>query len=336
MWQRLRSGLARAGAAAGRRAPFRAVQADTWTMSAVLGLAVGGALLLGLRTGATDPAGRFVLAMILVALPSIPTAPSAAARTLLTRTGAVVAASLLASATGGDERAVALGIVAAAAVGFTVPLIGSTAALALLMLGLRVATVPGSTPVPGLWELAGAGVVAVATVLTRLGRPGPIVPVLPPSPDAERAWTLRRVVAVALAVLLAAASPLGVYGGHWLITAVLLSVRPTPAATRLRLAQRLLGNTVAAVLVAVLMGVGAGAVTLAGVVAVLTVLAFALRPVSYLWWAVTAPPVLLIVGDFPATHNWYEGMVRVALNVVGAVIVLLVCHPPPARPRRGL
>lgn len=306
-------------------------------LSVLLGLAVGSALLLGLHSGHTDWAGRAAVAMILVALPSIPSASDEAARTLLIRAATVVVAALAVSAVDGNERAVAVGIVLASAVGFTVPVVGTTAALAILMSGMRVQAAPAALNAPGLWELAGALVVVAATIVTRLVPSGasstaePTPALVGEVPVEERSWTVRRIASVAAAVLLALATPLGVYGGHWLVTAVLLSVRPTPWTTRVRLGQRLLGNTVAALLVAILMASGADATALAYVVAGLTGLAFALRPVSYLWWAVAAPPVLLIVGDYPMVHDWYEGMVRVALNVLGAVIVLAVCSLPRAR-----
>lgn len=300
------------------------------TSSALLGLAVGGALLIGLGTGHTAPAGRAAAAMILVALPSIPAEPAAAARTLAARTAAVVAGALAALLVDGQETAVAIGIVLAAALGFLVPILGSTPALAILLAGLRLQVDPQALALPGMWELVGALVVATVTLAARLVPAAAAAPA-EPAPPPGRLWTARRVASVAAAVLLALATPLGVYGGHWLITAVLLSVRPTPSATRARLSQRLLGNTVAALLVAVLMATGVGAPALALVVAALTALAFALRPVSYLWWAVAAPPVLLVVGDFPTAHDWYEGMVRVALNVVGALIVLTICYVPRSR-----
>jgi len=316
-----------------RYALTRSVGAPTWALAAALAVDVGGTLLVGDRTGYPDEAGRIVLAMILVALPSVPEAPLAAVRTVLTRTAAVVAASAAVAAVGGDELVVAALVVGAAAVGFWMPSVGTTAALGLLLLGVRAHAGAGTASAPVVWELAGAVVVAVSIFAVRFPagllrprtRTGPAAALVP----AERpSWRVRRTAAVGAAVGLASLSPLGLFGGHWLVTAVLLSVRPTPSETRARLSQRLLGNTVAAILVACLMGVGPGAAAMGLVAGGLAFLAFALRPVSYLWWAVTAPPVLLIVGDFPQTHGWYEGVFRVALNVVGAVIVMLICLVP--------
>lgn len=317
----------REGTAPGAAHPARAV-----ALSALLGLAVGLSLLVGIRTGHTGPGGRVAVSVILVALPSVPADTRAAVRTLATRTGLVVLAALFVAAVDGHEVAVAAGIVVAAAVGYSFPIVGTTAALAVLLSGLRVVSDPHSLALPGLWELVGALVVVLAALLTRAGQSRSRLS--EPAGEVGTSWTVRRVASVAVAVLLALATPLGVYGGHWLITAVLLSVRPTPAATRVRLTQRLLGNTVAAVLVAALMASGVGPTALAVVVGVLTGTALALRPVSYLWWAVAAPPALLIVGDYPVAHDWYEGVERVGLNVLGAAIVLAVCHLPRERRSR--
>lgn len=329
----MRAVAERVRAALDRHSLTRPAGSPTWVRGAVLAAAVGGTLLVGARSGYTDEAARIVLSIILVALPSVPGTPAAAARVLLVRTTAVAASSVLVTALAGDQLTVAVAVVAAAALGFLVPMIGTTAALALLLLGLRADMSSGAMSLPGLWELAGALVVSVAALADRSRQPsaGPAPAAGPPS----RSWTARRVASVGLAVTLALLSPLGIYGGHWLITAVLLSVRPTRSATHVRLGQRLLGNTVAALLVAILMGAGPSLTTMALVAAGLSFLAFALRPLSYLWWAVTAPPVLLIVGDFPIVHDWYVGMVRVGLNIAGAVIVLLVCQVPWAR-RRGV
>jgi hypothetical protein len=56
----------------------------------------------------------------------------------------------------------------------------------------------------------------------------------------------------------------------------------------------------------------------------------ALRPVNYTWWAVTGPPVLLVISEYPQLFPWYEGGVRLAMNFAGAAIVLLVVFAAPA------
>ena len=61
---------------------------------------------------------------------------------------------------------------------------------------------------------------------------------------------------------------------------------------------------------------------------VLFLLAMALRPVNYTWWAVTGPPVLLVISEYPQLFPWYEGGVRLAMNLAGA------CHRARRRVRR--
>ncbi len=70
------------------------------------------------------------------------------------------------------------------------------------------------------------------------------------------------------------------------------------------------------------------------VVVVMTVilftLAMALRPVNYTWWAVTGPPVLLVISEYPQLFPWYEGGVRLGDDLAGAAIVLAVVFGAPA------
>jgi hypothetical protein len=136
-------------------------------------------------------------------------------------------------------------------------------------------------------------------------------------------------VAVAAAVLLAGLLPDDLVGGHWLVTSVLLTVQPTAADTGMRLVQRLSGNTVGALIAALLLGARPGFVVVAVATVALFTLAMALRPVNYTWWAVTGPPVLLIISEYPALFPWYEGGVRLLMNLGGAVIVVAVVFGPP-------
>jgi uncharacterized membrane protein YccC len=114
---------------------------------------------------------------------------------------------------------------------------------------------------------------------------------------------------------------------------VLLTIQPGRAATGRRLAQRLSGNTVGAVLAAALLGTHPPlGVAVAATVALFT-LAVALRPVNYTWWAITGPPVLLVVSEFPRWFPWYEGGVRLGMNLAGAAIVVMVVFVLPVLTR---
>ena len=54
---------------------------------------------------------------------------------------------------------------------------------------------------------------------------------------------------------------------------------------------------------------------------------------------VVLPPVLLVISEYPRLFPWYEGGIRLAMNIAGAAIVLAVVFGAPAigaiRSRRG-
>jgi uncharacterized membrane protein YccC len=162
-----------------------------------------------------------------------------------------------------------------------------------------------------------------------------------PTAAARTSWQARcshaaRVgVAVGAAAVIAAMLPSDLVGGHWLITSVLLTVQPAAVDTGMRLAQRLSGNAVGALIAAVLLGTHPAVPVVAVVTVVLFTLAMALRPVNYTWWAVTGPPVLLVISEYPQLFPWYEGGVRLGMNLLGAAIVLVVVFGVPILSRVG-
>ena len=136
-------------------------------------------------------------------------------------------------------------------------------------------------------------------------------------------------LAVSAAVVIAGLLPDDLAGVHWLITSVLLTIQPRQTQTGMRIAQRLSGNTVGAVIAAVVLGAYPSAPVVIAVTMLLFLLAMALRPVNYTWWAVTGPPVLLVISEYPELFPWYEGGVRLAMNLAGACIVLVVVFVAP-------
>jgi uncharacterized membrane protein YccC len=124
--------------------------------------------------------------------------------------------------------------------------------------------------------------------------------------------------------------PSDIVAGHWLITSVLLTVQPSVADTGIRLAQRLSGNTVGALIAAVLLGTHPPLPLVAIVAVALFTMAMALRPKNYTWWAITGPPVLLVISEYPHLFPWYEGGIRLVMNLAGASIVLVVVFGPVA------
>ncbi|TFV56467.1 hypothetical protein E4P42_18865, partial [Mycobacterium sp. PS03-16] len=251
-----------------------------------------------------------------------------------------LAGAALVVATAGHPWALALSTVAAAVVGALIERVGATAGLAVVLIALDAgagpslaAAVPyaiGAATVFGAWALW--WLLARTAVALRVS--GPSRPAPEPGRRAvDRGHVVRVASAVAIAVGLAACLPDDLVGGHWLVTSVLLTIQPGRPATRTRLAQRLSGNTVGAVLAAGLLGAHPAIPVAVAVTVALFVLALALRPVNYTWWAVTGPPVLLVVSEFPHWFPWYEGGVRLAMNLAGAAIVVLVVFAVPAAAR---
>jgi hypothetical protein len=234
--------------------------------------------------------------------------------------------------------------VAAALIGGLIDRVGPTAGLAVVLIAIDSPStvwpyVAGAAIVPVAWA-AWYGCASV-----RRSRTGaPPAEAAPGRPfDIRTAYphALRVGAAVGAAVVIARLLPRDLVGGHWLITSVLLTVQPVAADTGIRLAQRLSGNTVGALIAAVVLGAHPSVAAVAVLTVVLFTLAMALRPVNYTWWAVTGPPVLLVISEYPALFPWYEGGVRLAMNIAGAVIVVAVVFGVPAlgrmtsRARRG-
>lgn len=320
---------------------------STWASGLLLGTILAGVLAAGVQIGLADLAARFGLGVILVALPALPATVGEVGRTLGARTLAVLSGAAFTALVDGRAELVVVGVVLAAAFGAFLPRVRVCAALAVLLCGVR-AQVEGSAAVPLIGEGAGALAVCLVALLGALvgrarGHAHPVpVRKRPPlrsrlADDARHGLRMVLGLLTAFAVI-AASGPFGGHwglaGGHWLVTAVLLSLQRTGTATRLRVAQRLLGNTVGALLVALIMAAGPSGATMGVLAAAGFCVAFALRSINYLWWAVAAPPVLLIIGDFPQAHTWYEGAVRVGLGAVGAVIVWAVFRLTRSGPER--
>ncbi|EKT77316.1 hypothetical protein WSS_A38201 [Rhodococcus opacus M213] len=242
----------------------------------------------------------------------------------------------------GNPMVVAIATVMAAAIGVVVTSVGVTAALAVVLIAVH--TQRGAGAGFSLLGPYAGGVITVfaATMLwfgaelVRGRRPRPSTATAAsterrPRRDFRTAspQVLRISVAVVLAMLGTELMPEGMVGGHWLITSVLLSIQPYPAATKIRLAQRLSGNTIGAVFVAAFLAPHPVQPIVVMAMIALLLLAVALRPVNYFWWALTGPPVLLLISEYPDLYPWYEGGVRLAMNVLGAAIVLVVVLVPP-------
>lgn len=317
-------------------------------MAAWLAVALGAILAVTAALGHAEWGSAVGLGFVLTAVPSLPLTWRAALSTMTIRGCTVLIGAVVAILTTGHPVALAAATVAAAVCGAALARVGPTAGLAVVLIAVDMPTGPAGSD-PGrvtealLPYVLGALVVVIAwgawfgcaEALRRTrGEPSPASSA---APGRQKPWPhmLRVGIAVAAAVSLAGLLPDALVGGHWLITSVILTVQPTASDTGMRLAQRLSGNTLGAVIAAVLLGVHPSVAVVAVLTVVLFTLAMALRPVNYTWWAVTGPPVLLMISEYPLLFPWYEGGVRLAMNLAGAAIVLVVVFGVPALARIG-
>ena len=300
-------------------------------MAAWLSTALCAILVVSGASGHADLGSPVALGFVLTAVPSLPERFRGALGTIAVRGLTVVTAALVVELTAGSPVAHGVTVVAAAVFGALVERVGATAGLAVILIGLDT----GSTVATSSWACwpYAAGTIAVlmawlawwscARVFPRDGRA--VDGESPPAPAAvARGHAVRVGAAVGAAVTIAGLLPDDLVGGHWLITSVLLTIQRRRTDTGVRVAQRLSGNTVGAVIAAAVLGAQPPAPLVAAVTMILFLLAMALRPVNYTWWAVTGPPVLLVISEYPGRFPWYEGGIRLAMNLAGAVIVLAV------------
>ncbi|WP_163889947.1 FUSC family protein [Mycolicibacterium hippocampi] len=322
------------------------VGAPRWGMAAWLALGLGAILGATTALGHAEWGSAVGLGLVLTAVPSLPLTWRPALSTMVIRGCAVLIGALVAMLTTGHPAVLAVATVATAVCGAALARVGPTAGLAVVLIAVDLpATSVGYDPGRVAATLApyAIGVLVVliawggwfgcAAALRRARGESPV------AETAATAWrepwphVLRVGVAVAAAVALAGLLPEDLVGGHWLVTSVILTVQPTAGGTGMRLAQRLSGNTVGALIAAVLLGAHPSIPVVAALTVVLFTLAMALRPVNYTWWAVTGPPVLLVISEYPELFPWYEGGVRLAMNLAGAAIVLVVVFGVPALTR---
>ena len=317
-------------------------------MAAWLAVALGAILAVTAALGRAEWGSAVGLGFVLTAVPSLPLAWRAALSTMAIRGCTVLIGAVVAILTTGHPVALAAATVAAAVCGAALARVGPTAGLAVVLIAVDMPAVPAGLDLGRVTGtlmpyVLGALVVVIAwggwfgcaETLRRTRGESP--PASSARAGRQRPWPhmLRVGIAVAAAVTLAGLLPDALVGGHWLITSVILTVQPTVGDTGMRLAQRLSGNTVGAVIAAVLLGAHPSVAVVAVLTVVLFTLAMALRPVNYTWWAVTGPPVLLMISEYPLLFPWYEGGVRLAMNLAGAAIVLVVVFGIPALARMG-
>ncbi|WP_372404762.1 FUSC family protein [Streptomyces luteireticuli] len=290
---------------------------------AAAGLALAVPLVVGTLSGRPGTGAAVALPAVLLAMPLPAGAgPRGRARCLAVRTAWTTAAGAYTTLAGHGMPALALGVAATAFAGAMLPGVGATAPLAVLLTGI---TGDGREQAfPGLLQLVGC-LWTAALLLPRRHRDGEDG-VAPPhlSPRTVR---LRHGARLAL-LTGGAVAVTGVSGtlwgqGHWLVTALLLTLRPTPEETRTKFAQRIVGNTAGGVVTALLLLAHPGPYAVAAVVGVSGALAYAFRPANYTYWALASPVLLLLLSDYGEPLPWWAATVRVGLNALGGCVALL-------------
>lgn len=320
----------------------RPVGQAQWAMATCLAVTLGAILTITAAVGHAELGSAVGLGFVLTAVPSLPQELAAGLRLIALRTATVIVGAGFVVVTVEVPGAHAVAVVVAAVCGSLIEKIGATAGLVVILTAIDVGA-SGATHVPwwNVWPYATGSLTVLMAWLAwwcvaRVRGSGP-EPAVSPSVGTTVVpyrHAARVAVAVTAAVLVAQALPDDLVGGHWLITSVLLTIQPQRDQTRTRIAQRLGGNAVGALIAAAVLGVQPPAPVVISVAVALFLLAMALRPVNYTWWAVTGPPVLLIVSEYPALFPWYEGGVRLAMNLAGAVVVVLVVFGPTLLMRR--
>ncbi|MBJ7464080.1 MAG: FUSC family protein [Mycolicibacterium sp.] len=309
----------------------RPVGQAQWAMAGCLALTLGAILAVSAALGHAELGSAVGLGFVLTAVPSLPQGWGAGLGVIALRAVTVAVGVLVVVLTVEVPGVHAVAVVVAAVCGALVDKIGPTAGLVVVLVAIDIGPSEAAHGLLGnVWPYTvGSLTVLVAwsawwcAARSRRATHEPAVSVhtVPPG---RRGHAVRVALAVSAAVLIAGALPDDLVGGQWLVTSVLLTIQPQRDQTRTRIVQRLGGNTVGALVAAALLGAQPPAPVVISAATVLFLLAMALRPVNYTWWAVTGPPVLLIVSEYPELFPWYEGGVRLAMNLAGAAIVVLV------------
>ncbi|MEV7598906.1 FUSC family protein [Kitasatospora sp. NPDC089797] len=326
----------RAAALAGLR--WRPENPADLTYGLVAGLGIAVPLLLGVLGGHPAEGADVATAALFVAIPSLTGGLRARAGAIGLRTAAVTLAGVWSVYAVGLPWAGAVLITAAAVAGALWPALGANAALALLIIGVdgsgRVVGFAGALQLlGGAWLALLAAVLFGGRALRSRSRRTARRPAGPGSgvPRAEQR-AARRGRAVRLGLLVAATTAVltglgAIRGeGHWLVTSVLISSQVSCTATGVKAGKRVVGNSVGAVAVTAVLLLAPSPPVLAVVTGCCALAAFTVRPANYLYWAMCAPPLLILLEDMAKPMSWSAGAVRVLLNVLGGVLAVTAVH----------
>ncbi|MFJ9821081.1 FUSC family protein [Streptomyces sp. NPDC101151] len=111
--------------------------------------------------------------------------------------------------------------------------------------------------------------------------------------------------------------------GEWATLAVLRVLRPQYAATRERVAQRVIGNLVGGTCAALLIAAVNQPAAICLILFAIITAGFTLRPVNYAFWVVFGTPVVLLLGDVSHPGDWSDALIRIAMTLLGTTAALL-------------
>lgn len=289
-------------------------------------MALAGPLVVGLRTGRPGIGATAALCAVLMAMPLPPGAGFAErARHLAARGLWTTAAGIYVALAGRSVAALAPGVAVAAFAGALLPRAGTTAALAVLLLGI---TGDGGSPLP--WPGVTEAAACVWTALLLLPRPRRAAEDRQrprPAPPRSSATALRHAGRTGL-LTGAATAATGWEGslwgqGHWLVTSLLLSLRPTRGETRTKALKRLVGNALGGVVAALLLLCHPGPAAVAVIVGVSGAVAYTFRPANYAYWSLASPVLLLLLSDYGRPLPWWAAVVRAAMVLAGGILAVL-------------
>ncbi|WP_367133865.1 MULTISPECIES: FUSC family protein [Streptomyces] len=354
--------VTRRGRRAGRAAPtcvdalaalLRPQGRPAYADGIAAGVAIAGPLVFGARTGHPGIGATAALCAVLMAMPLPPGAGTVErARHLAARGLWVTAAGIYVASAGRSAAALAPGVAAAAFAGALLPRVGTTAALAVLLFGI---TGEADNPPqwPGLVQAAGCAWTALL-LLPRPSRarpagdgpgqnpraapgpggttgadghgPAPADP-HPAAPPRARGRPFRHAARTGTltGVVTAVTGWQGsLWGqGHWLVTSLLLSLRPTRRETRTKAVKRLVGNALGGVVAALLLLCRPEPAAVAVLVGISGTVAYTFRPANYAYWSLASPVLLLLLSDYDSPLPWWAAVVRVGMVLSGGAVAVL-------------
>ncbi|MGH3240839.1 MAG: FUSC family protein, partial [Spirillospora sp.] len=131
-----------------------------------------------------------------------------------------------------------------------------------------------------------------------------------------------RVFVTAVAAMTLAAA-LGLSHGHWLTITAMLSLRATYGETIEHVVQRVGGTAAGSVIAAVILTLAPDEPAVAVIVFFFALAGFAMRAVSFTYWALFGTPLAMMLLDFSTPADWRTAGERIVLTLGGTLMTYL-------------